>query len=227
MPRTTTSSQTMIINNTHKFIFVHVPKSAGTSVSLALSQLSAWNDIEIGGSELGESIQFHYSRRYGLNKHSPASKIKTVVGDEVWSSYFTFAYFRNPIDRVHSLWSFLNKWKKHPSYDKISAMKDVDEFILSDVFRAGGPSRICKPQMFFLDETVDFIGSLDRIERDFAKVLETIGIPQAAAPKIEHANASRSQKSPLSDEAMKRLRSLWAADFAYHKTLSEAAGTGQ
>ena len=47
----------MIISNSHKFIFVHVMKTAGTSVSAALDPWLRWNDIAIGGTRFGEQIQ--------------------------------------------------------------------------------------------------------------------------------------------------------------------------
>ena len=39
----------MIINNRYRFIYLHVPKTAGTTVSTILNQLSGPTDIDIGG----------------------------------------------------------------------------------------------------------------------------------------------------------------------------------
>ena len=45
-----------IINQSKKFIFVHVPKAAGTSVTSAFSKYTSYQDLEIGGAKFGESI---------------------------------------------------------------------------------------------------------------------------------------------------------------------------
>lgn len=44
----------MIVNHTHKFIFVHVPKSAGTSVTQMFSEYSSYRDLEVGGTPLAK-----------------------------------------------------------------------------------------------------------------------------------------------------------------------------
>ena len=74
----------MIVNHSHKFIFVHVPKAAGTSVSELFSKFSAYSDLEVGGTELGVALQKAYKRRFGLSKHSTAEVIRAIVGEETW-----------------------------------------------------------------------------------------------------------------------------------------------
>ena len=42
----------MIISHTHRLIFVHIQKTAGTSVTVALDPFMGWNDIILGGRVL-------------------------------------------------------------------------------------------------------------------------------------------------------------------------------
>ena len=99
----------MIISNSRKFIFVHVMKTAGTSVSAAIDPCLRWNDIAIGGTRFGEQIQPAFRERFGLHKHSTAGEIRAMVGADVWSSYFTFTVVRHPYDRIVSLYTWLHK----------------------------------------------------------------------------------------------------------------------
>ena len=99
----------MIISNSHKFIFVHVMKTAGTSVSAAIDPYLRWNDVAIGGTRFGEQMQPAFRERFGLHKHSTASEIRDMVGAGVWSSYFTFTVVRHPYDRIVSLYTWLHK----------------------------------------------------------------------------------------------------------------------
>jgi len=107
----------MIISNSHKFIFVHVMKTAGTSVSAAIDPCLRWNDIAIGGTRFGEQIQPAFRERYGLHKHSTASEIRALVGADVWAAYFTFTVVRHPYDRIVSLYTWLHKMLKNAPPD--------------------------------------------------------------------------------------------------------------
>ena len=105
----------MIISNSRKFIFAHLHKCAGTSLTEALRPYLTSDDLVLGGSESGESFGSeelqHLSTR--LAKHSTASKIYQAVGDRIWNSYFTFGIVRHPLDRLVSLYEFLNRVRRN------------------------------------------------------------------------------------------------------------------
>ena len=67
----------MFINHTEKFVFIHVPKIAGVSVSSVLP------------------IQETCGR------HSPAIVVRRCLGP-LLKNYFCFAFVRNPWDRIYS-----------------------------------------------------------------------------------------------------------------------------
>lgn len=75
----------MIISRKHKFVFVHIPKTGGTTVTLLLQPHLK------PGPRNGKAWQVHY------HKHKMHSSIKPFRGSE---DYFKFAFVRNP-------WSWL------------------------------------------------------------------------------------------------------------------------
>jgi len=97
----------MIVSNSHKFIFVHIHKTGGSSVSVALQPHLAWNDLSLGGSPLGEAMNSLYSQQFGLGKHSTLEEIKAVCGADLVEEYFSFAFVREPSVRAVSLYNYI------------------------------------------------------------------------------------------------------------------------
>lgn len=74
-----------MINHRHKFIFIHIPRTAGTSIELAFDGRDWW-------------------KHKPNEKHMSASQARKFYGEKIWQSYFKFSFVRNPWDRVISLW---------------------------------------------------------------------------------------------------------------------------
>lgn len=203
----------MIINNTFGFIFVHVPKAAGTTITSVLKSANCYCDIEVGGTALGEAIQPFYKQRFGLAKHSTAREIKSVVGEVKWKQSFTFAFVRNPYARLYSAFNFMKRVRAErtlPVLEPLDRIHSFIDFIRSDFFDSEGMDRILMPQIFWLradakDSSliVDFVGKVEQL----AESLRTIGDALPAARKffnpaeIPQLNRTDSEQR-RADEAM-------------------------
>jgi hypothetical protein len=104
--RSIQSNDDMFISNSRRFIYVHLFKCAGTSIEKALARTLRWNDILLGSTDAGERIQSAYQQLFGLYKHSDASTIRAVIGDDLWGEYFSFATVRNPFAHAVSQYTF-------------------------------------------------------------------------------------------------------------------------
>jgi hypothetical protein len=153
-----------IINNKHKFIFVHVPKNAGTSITNMLASFSTPIDIEIGGTQIGELLQPEYIKRYRISKHSTSFDLETVLG-EVWNNYFKFAMVRNPFSRFISAYNFLRKWNSGNInfHNKILSYNDINDFISSDFILVEKiPDSIFNKQTYWLYDKSNEIMMIDK-----------------------------------------------------------------
>ncbi len=104
----------MIVCHSHKFIFVHLHKTAGTSVKEAIQPHLRGNDIVVGADIQAQSSSSKSDHSLLLlNKHSPAQRIRRAVGMETWNSYFKFSYVRHPFDRLVSLYEFFNRVRRN------------------------------------------------------------------------------------------------------------------
>lgn len=190
-----------IISQSHNFVFVHVPKAAGTSVTSALSRYTNFCDLEIGGTAFGEAIQPAYRQRFGLGKHSTAAEIRSVMGQVAWSKAFTFGFVRNPFDRCISTFHFLRNWSgvNEAVSDRIKSFADFDEYVLSGFWdKTPGPDFIFLPQLHWLQTSraspvilVDYVGRVERLDADLHRIRATLGLRELEdSPSAPVLNAS-------------------------------------
>lgn len=102
----------MIISPGRKYIFVHIPKTGGTSLSLALEERAMADDILIGDTpkavkRRGRVKKIRGDRR--LWKHSRITDIEGLAGVGDLADYFVFALVRNPWDRMVSYYHWLQE----------------------------------------------------------------------------------------------------------------------
>jgi hypothetical protein len=181
----------MPISDKYKVIFVHIPKTAGTSVAKTLALRrdprgnTPWEEWHFTGS-----ISKEEQSKYGLGHHARwghlfASEIKTFVPDNIFRGYYKFAFVRNPWDRAVSCFS------GHAAKNKDSENNNsFEKWILSHEFleKKAFSVKLLKPQVnYILDEKgqclVDFIGRYENIEKDWKKICAKTGI-KAALPHI-------------------------------------------
>lgn len=99
----------MIISENKKFIFIHIPKTGGTSVTRSLEECLKYNDIVLGGTQYGEKLQKIYKKQFGVSKHSLGIEIQDLVGQEKWEDFFRFSVVRNPYHRIFSNYTYSGK----------------------------------------------------------------------------------------------------------------------
>lgn len=198
----------MIISNSHTFIFVHILKTAGTSICAALDPSLRWNDVILGGTGFGEKMNAPYKERFGLRKHSSASQIRAVVGDDVWSRYFKFAFVRHPYARVVSFYTWLGdairrnadrsspvwSWPSTQAFVESPTFSDFirnQKFLQTDAARLQTES-VCDEEGRCL---VDFVGRFEDLDAGMRTLSDHLGL---ALQPLDRHNASAG-KGPLAE----------------------------
>ncbi len=153
-------------------VFVHIPKTAGVSISTALFGTNA------GG-------------------HQTMAEYLWLYGPRELERRFVFTFVRNPWERLYSAWRFLRAGGTEPANaafgrDVLGQYPDFDTFVQDWLTPRSAHSSVhFVPQVRFLqllgrNEAVDFVGRFERLEHDFAQVATKLG----SAVRLEHLNQS-------------------------------------
>lgn len=149
--------------DTHQAIFIHLPKTAGTSVS----------------------------RQLGLpsSRHVSAETYR-VTNPDKFGTYFKFAFVRNPFDRLFSSYAFLRQGGMNHDDARFAGQKVVPfdnfEHFLTEGFARDVETRAWvhfRPQKDFVCDPsgrnlMDYTGRFERIAEDYAAIASRLGKPE-------------------------------------------------
>lgn len=127
----------MIISNSCKFIYVHIPKCGGTSISSVLERNLRPQDITLNLSPFDgwDAYIKAFHKKFRLFKHSTAAEIARAVGEKNFAEYEVFTFSRNPFARSYSAFTFTKSAdaKHRPESERYQEIKDMsfDEFLES------------------------------------------------------------------------------------------------
>jgi hypothetical protein len=167
-----------MISTNKKIIFLHIPKTAGTSVETAFR-------TRVGGNIImgGKQTPWDY--------HTSVRSYEEKLPD--FDKYFVFTFVRNPWDRLYSWFAMLmNNQKITITDDKFHKWILEDCHSMSSAFPKGA-GKMCAqkiPQLEYMKDSegknrVDFIGKLEDIGKDFPKVCIQMGINSHRLPHLK------------------------------------------
>lgn len=187
----------------YKFIFIHVAKCAGCSISNSISEKIPCN---------GHYTVANYEKKF----------------PHLFDEYFKFAFVRNPWDRIVSAYENSPKTiEKFPYFEEFIDILYKNKSLFHEPKSISWtpwaikipdlpktlihfwPAHLCLRNKEGELKT-DFIGRFENLQKDFDKVCKSIGLPLS---KLPHANKRKSKR--------RRRRASFYKDLYNDKTINQ------
>jgi hypothetical protein len=206
----------MLISDERRFLFVHVQKTAGSSVRRALHETMP--DL-----------------RAFLGTHDTALQARAALGDASFGAHFVAAFVRNPWDRLVSWYSMIvqarerapwwrRAWGARRGEPRLwryvyENSRSFEEFILrctEEIDDVDGRKSFCRNQVDYLSDAegrpiVSFVGRYESLEADAGRLFERLGRPGVRLPRV-NASRHRHYSAYYSDALAEVVRERFARD---------------
>jgi hypothetical protein len=204
----------MLISHRARFLFVHIQKTAGSSLRHALQE--AMPDLQIF-----------------LGVHDTALQAIRYLGRGTYRQYFTVAFVRNPWERLVSWYAMIEQSRdRKPAWLKDSNRPEprlwryvrenstsFEEFVrhcTAEIEDYDGRKSFCWNQVDYLSDEegrriVNFIGRYENLESDAQRLFEYLGIPGWKLPCV-NASTHDHYSTYYTDELADVVRRRYARD---------------
>lgn len=163
-----------------KFIFVHIPKCAGTTIERFFGK-----DYDGYNTKTDYTKYIELKHEIAHSKHYRLSDYEKIIGDEL-NDYFKFTFIRNPYDLVVSKFIYIktkNKTQMIINGEDITEQMTFDQYV-DFIHRNKDRERIPKSVVVSnYDEWIitdnyklDFIGKVENFNNDFKIICDKIGV---------------------------------------------------
>lgn len=183
-----------MISHQYKCIFIHIPKTAGTSIEQKLGHFGELrrgvqdhrtiSDIEpVSISDIAQAC-IHRNSSLAIRRLKKAIKDRTTNFSACYKAYYKFSFVRNPWARVFSWYKNVMRDQVHQQRYNVDANCTFNDFLKNHM-----DQRQLNSQLFWIVDKsgnipFDFIGKFEKLEEDFEYIAGQIGLKDNKLPKL-------------------------------------------
>lgn len=199
----------MLLSTERNFIFIHIPKTGGSSINHLLFPYRNFD--------------------YYTDSHLTVENYRNWIDMDLFNGLYKFSFVRNPWDLQVSTWRY--SVKNHGltiSFKDYIKWKFIEDTNLMDYRKFANSSEHDQnnelirsafyvnrvPQIYFLISEkgyimMDYIGNLENIEEDMSNICSTLEIDYQHVPKINVSNYENKPYQEYYDEETKIIVDNW------------------
>lgn len=186
-----------------RFLFVHIPKTAGNSIQSILRDYSEDQLVALRMEQDGIERFGLRNPKYKIKKHSTLREYREALSDEQFRNLYKFTCVRNPWDRMVSYYftptQNLETWSRKKFRGIISKALSVPDYLRLD---DGEQDPFAN---------VDYIMRFENLVDDFRAVCTAISISPPTLPQYNRSSREHYSKY-YDDELREFVRTRFAAE---------------
>lgn len=163
----------------HNLLFIHIPKTGGTSIEKQFGIYHKWNmDILLNNKH--QTIN-------GISttpQHWTPNLIKDKLGEDIYNNCIKFTVIRNPYTRILSEYFYQNK---------NGNINKFNQWLPKYLKNCDHDHKL--PQHLYLVDQIDFIAKTETLNKDFEEFVQKFNIK--INPKLGLVNKTPHDKSKL------------------------------
>jgi hypothetical protein len=197
----------MIVSMKKQFVFVHIYKTAGTSIKRAIRRyaMPTWQEganvllKRVGIPQYGPSMQ---------GDHRTIGDLIEDIDRKAFDRLFSFAFVRNPWDWECSHYRYICQQESHKDHREVTSLAGFKDYIR---WRCDGRFQLQQDFILHRNEPViDFVGRFENLESDFRYVCQRIGI-RYRLPKL-NTTGTQQYRSVYDDDTRERVAQTYSED---------------
>ena len=169
-----------------RFLFVHIPKTAGNSIQSILRHYSEDEIVALRAEQDGIERFGIRNPNYKIKKHSTLAEYRAALGEARFHDLYRFTCVRNPWDRMVSYYfrptQNVEAWDRREFKKLILKVLSVTDYLRLDEGESDPFGN------------VDYIIRFENLADDFRTLSAKLGIPDAPLPRYNRSNREHYSK---------------------------------